>query len=198
MRLLQYLFVVSSVAVSACSGHSSASRAASQAPSDTMSPVTRGTGTERLAVNQNLREFAPDIPAFAEGGECQTRQIPGRGRDVGIAFPSVADAIRSVWLTYGDNGDLINYSDTRGDLVMKVTGLDGGPPRPNEPIRTVPPVGRQTAIHMNLQNNVVLARNHGGDREAVAAAGSSQSGLTAENLGSPMAVIEMVTARCGK
>jgi len=188
MRFTRYPVILISVTAIACSGNSAAP------PSE----PRVGTSTERIAVSGPIRDFVPDVPAFSEGGECQTRELPGRGKDIGIAFPDVENAVRQVWLTFGTEGKVVNYSDVRGDLVRKVVGADGGPPRPGEPVRALPPAGRQTSIHLNITNQVALAQNVGGDRPQVTSVGAPRAVMNAKNLGNPAAMIELVLSRCGR
>jgi hypothetical protein len=141
--------------------------------------------------------FKPDVAATEEGGECKRLNIPGFGRQVGLAFPTAAAPVREVWVTYADGEFVKYYSDTRGDLVERVVGQDGGPPRPGEAARKLPPAGRQTSIHINFENQLGLAMNVGGDKPALRVQGTVQQMLTAENLGNPENLIKLVTKRCG-
>src|SRR5687767_331173 len=156
--------------------------------------------TERVAVRQTvpIDSFVADIPASVEGGECQTRVNPALGREVGLAFPNKSSPVRLVWLTYSDSGELTHYSDMRGDLDRRVVGPDGGPPRPGEAARLLPPAGRQTSINLNFQHNAGVAMNLGGDREQQTTLGPAETFMTAEKFGNLRAIVQLITSRCGR
>jgi hypothetical protein len=176
----------------------SASCAKRPVASDPATSPGASTAAEVVDVNRNvpLSRFRADVRASTEGGECDTRAIPGLGRQVGIAFPNRLNPIRRVWLTYDETNTLISYTEERGDLVRKVVGPDGGPPRRGQPVTRLPPEGRQTTIDINLRSQVGLAENLGGNKPPVSTAGKADEMMGAGNLGRPRAMVEMITARC--
>jgi hypothetical protein len=171
--------------------------------SETVAPtpsreVARSQST--VAVNRGipLSRFVADVAATTEGGECQVRDIPGLGKQIGMIFPSQAAAVREVWLTMGADGNVSNYSDMRGDLVRKGAGPDGGPPQAGQPVTVLPPAGRQTSIHITLHTGWGIAENVGGGKPPVRIASRSELMMNAENLGRPGKMIQLITSRCGK
>ena len=177
------------IALSSCSSRSEPSRTPSE---PRVSSAIEAVPVSRMSIDQ----FVADIPGSVEGGECQTRELPGLGKQVGLAFPTVAAPVRVVWLTYNEAGNLISYSDQRGDLIRRVVGADGGPPRSGEPVRSIPPAGRHTAIHINLTNRMGLAENIGGGKPPVTVPFATSSKMTAGNLGNPSEMIQLVSSRC--
>ena len=178
-----------------------AAACSSKAENVASTPPNRITSSQSaVAIHRGipLSQFVADVAATMEGGECEVRNIPGLGKQIGMVFPTRAAAVREVWLNIGADGSVTNYSDMRGDLVRKVVGRDGGPPKTGQSVTVAPAAGRQTAIHITLATGWGLAENVGGDKPPVRIASRSELMMNAENLGRPARMIQLITSQCGK
>lgn len=122
-----------------------------------------------------LAAFVAAVPPFEEGGECGAVN-EGERRVVTLRFAGPAHAVRTLALTMDARGEVVSYSDARGDL--KVDGI-----------------GPRTVVSVNLERGIAMALNERGDAPGVTAGGAAEA-MELENLGNPRRMIERVKRRC--
>lgn len=151
----------------------------------------------RVSPGASLSTFVPHAEPPAEGGECGRGPMLDGRSSVVLAFPGLTAPHRRVQLRYRRDGQLAYYSDAWGDLLTaRVEAADGGRPRAGEPVRVVPPAGRQTSVHINLEMDQGIARSWGGGLEDVIVVGTAEVALEAIHLGHPARMIREVERRC--
>jgi hypothetical protein len=122
-----------------------------------------------------LAAFVAAVPPFEEGGTCGTMNEAGR-QVVTLRFAGPGETVRSLALTMDARGEVVNYSDARGDLKVDGTG-----PR--------------TVVSVNLELGVAMALNERGDAPGVTTGGAAKA-MELENLGNPRRMSELVKRRC--
>ena len=128
-----------------------------------------------------VADFVPAVAAIAEGGECKTIAIEPGQRLILLSFPTFREPQRNVSLTVDPTGNLLNYSDVRGDL---------GALRPQE--RT----GPLTAVTITVGQGIASATNEWPNRPAEVVLGAPADFMAAENLGRPDEMVKLIMARC--
>jgi hypothetical protein len=121
----------------------------------------------------SLAAFVAAVPPFGEGGECRKFD---QGRRVLLWFPGPGQAARSVSVEVDARGEVLSYSDVRGDVQVDGTG-----PR--------------TSIMVDLEHDNALAMNERVAAPAVTM-GRGAEAMDLENLGNPRRMIELVRGRC--
>ena len=162
----------------------------------TLVAVTSGTRTTNLGADR----FVPLAAPPETGGQCTAPPLeaisPGEGFIV-LAFPDTVRPVRRIALRFAPGGKLSDYNDERGDLLtQRLVGADGGPPRPGEEIRIVPPQGRRTRISINLAMGIGMAMNDGGGQPAEGMHGTAAELMAMPLLGNPASVVERTVRRC--
>ena len=146
------------------------------APRTTTTTLSSSVTTVQVASASpgGLAAFVAAVPAFAEGGECRT--VDEGRRMVTLRFAGPGETARTLALTVDAQGEVVNYSDIRGDLQLHGTG-----PR--------------TVVSVNFENGAALAINERGDAPGVVM-GTAAEAMELENLGNPRRTIELVKRRC--
>ena len=121
----------------------------------------------------SLAAFVAAVPPFEEGGECMTFD---QGRRVLLHFTGPGEAARSVSVVVDAQGQVLSYSDVRGDVQVHGTG-----PR--------------TSVMINFGNDTGVAINERGSAPGLTM-GRGTEAMDLENLGTPRRMVEMLKQRC--
>lgn len=122
-----------------------------------------------------LAAFVAAVPPFEEGGACGT-VVKGERHVVTLRFEGPGQTARNLAVGMNARGEMVSYSDIRGDLKVDGTG-----PR--------------TVVSVNLERGVALALNERGEAPGVTM-GSAAEAMELENLGNPRRMSELVKRRC--
>lgn len=129
--------------------------------------------TTPATVAGRLARFVAAVPPFEEGGAC--RRVD-EGRRVMLQFTGPGVTRRDVSVEVDAQGNVLSYSDVRGDVR-----IDGTGPR--------------TSIMVDLGKDTGFAMNdHVSPREV--ATGGAAEAMDLENLGNPRRMIELLRRRC--
>lgn len=147
------------------------------APRTTMTTVS--STVTSVAVTSSgpggLAAFVAAVAPFEEGGECGTVD-EGERHLVTLRFVGPGQTARNLAVALNTRGELVSYSDVRGDLKVGGTG-----PR--------------TVVSVNFENGMALALNERSDPAGVTM-GSAAEAMELENLGNPRRMSELVKRRC--
>ena len=175
------------LALAACASHASGPAPRSTSEGVTVDSVQVDTVVttmrERLTSSDDVAGFVPLVAAVdTVGGECVTFARPDLThgeRYAQLAFPNREHAARSVGVVVSADGKLLSINDfrhapdSRGD------------------------VGPNTNVSIDLEQALGNAANMMGTRTVDIVEGDAEKMMTAENLGRPGVVAQMVLRRCG-
>lgn len=179
--------LVTSYACARSGGTATTATAIAPQPASVGGTVVAGATVTNMP-RGDVRQFTPLVAAIDSGGQC--RPVPagmttGGERMLLYRFEVGGSTVRNIALQLDKAGQLIRYSDLRGDLRMPPS--DAGASK----------WGPQTSITMDARNgmSVLSNRRRADDNETMMVPAGEM--LDAPNLGTPRRMITHVRRVCG-
>ncbi|HRP07084.1 MAG TPA: hypothetical protein PLL69_01225 [Gemmatimonadales bacterium] len=155
--------------------------------------VVNRPGERRMSAIK-VEDFVALVQPVEADGACFSDipgQLPPGYRGYAMRFgPDGGLPVRSVIVQLDGQGNVIKFSDSRGDLRVPPPGVE--PPRP------IANPGARTSISLNLLSGIGFLWNHGPDGtvQEVSVFGGADL-LDAPSLGRPRLIIERIVRECG-
>jgi hypothetical protein len=145
---------------------------------------------------QALKAFVAEVQPEESGGECTVLRTTGNGAlTVTASYPLRTAAKSTVTVTFDSAGHVARYSETRGVVRFKTTGVK--PEQVDSARRAAEAAIRTTSVTFDYAIDQAIAMNRGGGKPTVAVIGTVRELQNLEQLASPVARMERMRKLCG-
>lgn len=163
-------------------------------PPATAPVVVRGAAGREVVTPVPLAEFVPLVEPTEDEASCEPPlEVRGGSGEViyRMRFGPLREirAARMVTVSVNAEGQVIRFSDTRGDLRVLPPGMVAD--------RPIADPGPRTTINIDLQNQMAVVMNQPPDGPTARHLIQDDGLLDADNLGRPVVAIERVMRECG-